>query len=105
MLGDVVSGTVDPVTSTIVAVGVASMTVGTAMPTMVVDAVSTSMLVLMSKLVVSESMSMSISGAESMAIADDEPSTLVGAERSAMVGEGAGESVDLDPVVPTDGAN
>jgi hypothetical protein len=75
------------------------------MPTMVVDAVSTSMLVLMSKLVVSESMSMSIGGAESMAIADDELSTLVGAERLAMVGEGVGESVDPDPVIPTDSAN
>jgi hypothetical protein len=72
---------------------------------MVVDAVSTSMLVLMSKLVVGESMSMSIGGAESTAIADDEPSTLVGMERSTMVGEGAGESVDPDPVVPTVGAN
>jgi hypothetical protein len=75
------------------------MTVGTTMLTMVVDAVS------MSMLVVSELMSMSIGGAESTAIADDEPSTLVGVERSAMVGEGAGESVDPDPVVPTVGAN
>jgi hypothetical protein len=39
--------------------------------------------------------------AESTAVADDEPSTLVGVERSAMVGEGAGESIDPDPVVPT----
>jgi hypothetical protein len=97
--------------STMVAGGVASMTVGTAMPMMVVDAASTSMLVLMlklvlmSKLVVGESMSMLIGGAESTTIADDEPSILVGVERSAMVGEGAGESVDLDPVVPTVGAN
>jgi hypothetical protein len=53
MLGDAVSETVDPVLSITVAGGVASMTVGTAMPTMVVDAVSTSMLVLMSMLVVS----------------------------------------------------
>jgi hypothetical protein len=79
------------------------MAVGTAMPTRVFDAVSMSMLALVSKLVVSESMS--ISNAESMAIADDEPSNLVGVERSAMVGEGAGESVDPDPVVPTVGAN
>jgi hypothetical protein len=50
-------------------------------------------------------MSMSIDGAESTAIADDEPSILVGVERSAMVGEGAGESVDPDPVIPTVGAN
>jgi hypothetical protein len=105
MLGDAVSKTVNPVTSTIVADGVASMTVGTAMPTRVVDAVSTSMLVLMSKLVMSESMSMSIGGAESTAIADDEPSTLVGVERSTMVGEGASESADPDLVVPTISAN
>jgi hypothetical protein len=79
------------------------MTVGIAMPTMVVDAVSTSMLVLMSMLVVSESMS--IGGAELMAIADDKSSTLVGVERSAMVGEGASESVDPDPIVSMVGAN
>jgi hypothetical protein len=105
MLGNAVSEMVDPVMSTMVAGGVASMTVGIAMPTMVVDAVSTSMLVLMSMLVVSESISMSIGGAELTAIADDESSTLVGMERSTMVGEGASESVDLDPVVPTVGAN
>jgi hypothetical protein len=104
-LGDVVLETINPVMSTIVAGRVASMTVGTAMPTMVVDAVLTLMLVLMSKLVVGESISMPIGGAESTAIADDEPSTLVGVERSAMVGEGAGESIDLDPVVPTVNAN
>jgi hypothetical protein len=40
-----------------------------------------------------------------MAIADDEPSTLVDVERSAMVGEGAGESIDPDPVVPKVGVN
>jgi hypothetical protein len=39
-----------------------------------------------------------------MAIADDEPSTLVGLERSTMVGEGAGESIDPDLVIPTVGA-
>jgi hypothetical protein len=104
-LGDVVLETVDPVMSTMVADRVASTMVGTAMPTMVVDAVSTSMLALVSKLVVSESMSMSIGNVETSAIADDEPSNLVGVERSAMVGEGAGKSVDLDPIVPTVGAN
>jgi hypothetical protein len=104
-LGNVVLETVDPVMSTMVADEVASMMVGTVMPTMVVDVVSTLMLVLMSKLVVDESISMSIGGAESMAIDDDEPLTLVGVERSAMVGEGAGESVDPDPVVPMVGAN
>jgi hypothetical protein len=40
-----------------------------------------------------------------MAIADDEPSNLVGVERSAMVGEGAGKSIDPDPIVPMVGAN
>jgi hypothetical protein len=104
-LGDVVLETVDPVMSTMVADGVASTTVGTAMPTMVVDAVSTLMLALVSKLVVSKSMSMSIDDVESTAIADDEPSNLVGVERSAMVGEGAGKSIDPDPVVPTVGTN
>jgi hypothetical protein len=63
--------------------------------------VSMSMLVLVLKLMVSESMSMSIGDAESTAIADDEPSNLVGVVRLAMVGEGAGESVDPHPVVPT----
>jgi hypothetical protein len=52
--------------------------------------------------------------AESTAIAGDEPTTLgdagesmetFDAGESTMVGEGAGESVDLDPVVPTVGAN
>jgi hypothetical protein len=104
-LGDAVSVTANPVMSTMVASRVASMSVGTAMPTMVVDAVSMSMLVFMSMLVVSEAMLMSIGGAESTAIADDEPTTLVGVERSVMVGEGAGQSIDPDPIVPTVGAN
>jgi hypothetical protein len=38
-------------------------------------------------------------------MADDGPSNLVGAMRLAMFDEGAGESVDPDPVVPTVGAN
>jgi hypothetical protein len=104
-LGNVVLETVDPVMSTMVADGVASTMVGTAMPTMVVDAVLTLMLALVSKLVLSKSMSMSIDDVESTAIADDEPSNLVGVERSAMVGEGAGKSVDLDPLIPTVGTN
>jgi hypothetical protein len=54
---------------------------------------------------VSGSMLMSNGDAESTAIADDEPSNLVGMERLPVVGEGAGESVDPDPVVPTVGAN
>jgi hypothetical protein len=36
---------------------------------------------------------------------DDKPSNLVGVERLAMVGEGAGESVDPDPIVPTVSTN
>jgi hypothetical protein len=100
-LGDAVSKTVDPVMSTMVASGVASMTVGTAMPTMVDDVVSTSMLMLMSMSLMGKVMSMLIGGAESTAIADDEPSTLVDVERLAMVGEGTGESIDPDPVIPT----
>jgi hypothetical protein len=103
MLGDAVSEAVDPVTSTLVADEVVLMAAGTAMPTRVVDVVSMSLLALVSKLMVSESMS--IGDAESTTIADDEPSNLVGVVRSLMVGEGAGESVDPDPVVPTDDAN
>jgi hypothetical protein len=103
MLGNAVSEAVDPVTSTLVADEVVLMAAGTAMPTRVVDVVSMSMLALVSKLMVSESMS--IGDAESTTIADDEPSNLVGVVRSLMVGEGAGESVDPDPVVPTDDAN
>jgi hypothetical protein len=105
VLGDAVSMMVDLAISTSVSHGVVSMTVGTVMPTLMIDAVSMSMLVLTSKLVMGESMSMPIGGAKSMAIADDELSTLVDVERSVMVGEGASESVDPDPVVPTDGAN
>jgi hypothetical protein len=40
-----------------------------------------------------------------MAMADVEPSNLVDAVRLSMVGEGASESIDPDPVVPTVGAN
>jgi hypothetical protein len=52
--------------------------------------------------------------AESMMVAGDEPMTLgnadelmetVDAGESIMVGEGASESVDPDPVIPTVGAN
>jgi hypothetical protein len=38
-------------------------------------------------------------------VADVETSNLVDAVRLTMVGEGAGKSIDLDPVVPTVGAN
>jgi hypothetical protein len=94
---------VNPVMSTMVVGDVALMTAGTAMPMMVVGAMSMSMP--MSMLVVDEAMLMSMGGAESTTVADDEPSNLVGVVRSAMVGEGAGESVDPDPIVPTVGAN
>jgi hypothetical protein len=103
MLGVAMSMTVDPVMSTMVADDVALMMAGAAMPTLVVGAVSTSMLMSMS--MVDEAMLMSMDGAESTTVADVEPSKLVGAARSAMVGEGASESVDPDPVVPTVGAN
>jgi hypothetical protein len=51
------------------------------------------------------SMSMAVGDAESMAVVGDEPSILVDASRLVKVGEGAGESLDPDPVVPTVGAN
>jgi hypothetical protein len=99
MLGIAMSMTVDPVMSTMVADDVALMTADAAVPTMVVGAVSTSMSM------VDEAMLMSMDGAELMAVADVEPSKLVGVARLVMVGEGASESVDPDPVVPTVGAN
>jgi hypothetical protein len=105
MLGDAVLMIVDLAMSTLVSGGAVSMTVGTAMPMLIVDAVSMSMLALVSKLMVCGSMLVSIGDAESTTIVDDELSNLVGVERSVMVGEGAGESVDPDPVVPTVGAN
>jgi hypothetical protein len=103
MLGDAMSTTVDPVMSTMFADDVVLMTAGTAMPTMVVIAVSTSMQMLMSG--VDEAMLTLIDGAESTAVADDKLLNLVGVVWSAMVGEGTGESVDPDPIVPTVGAN
>jgi hypothetical protein len=51
------------------------------------------------------SMSMAIGDAESTVVASDESSILGDMVRSAMVGEGASESVDPDPVVPTVSAN
>jgi hypothetical protein len=69
--------------------------------TMVGDAVSMSTAIADDRI----SMSMVVGDAESTAIAGDEPSILVDVDRSAMVGEGAGESVDPDPVVPTVSAN
>jgi hypothetical protein len=55
---------------------------------------------------VGDVISMSMAGdAELIAVASDEPSILVDASRSVLVGEGAGESVDPDPVIPMVGAN
>jgi hypothetical protein len=86
-----------------------STLVGAVMPMMVGDAVS------MSMSMVDDAMSMSMTGdAESTTVAGDEPSILVDAGelmeaidagRSMVVGEGAGKSVDPDPVVPMVGAN
>jgi hypothetical protein len=87
------------------------MMVGEAVLTIVGDEVS----VLMSMADDAMSRSMSMTGdAESMAVAGDEPSILVNAGelvetvdagRSMVVGEGADESVDPDPIVPMVGAN
>jgi hypothetical protein len=98
--------------------GVDSMTVGNAV-LMLVNAVASMMVgdaVSMSMSMADEAMSMSMADeamsmlmvvgeVESTVVASDEPSILVNVDRSAMVGEGADESVDPDPVVPTDGAN
>jgi hypothetical protein len=73
------------------------------MPTMVGDAVSMSMS--MADDAMSMLMSMVVGDAESTAVAGDELSILVDAGRSVMVGEGAGESLDPDPVIPTIDAN
>jgi hypothetical protein len=79
------------------------MMAGTVMPTAVLMAESMSILSLVSKLMVSGSMSNG--DAESTAMADVEPSNLVDAVRLSMIHEGAGESVDPDPVIRTIGAN
>jgi hypothetical protein len=99
MLSDAVSMTVDAMMSIMVVGEAVSMTVGAAMPTMVGDAMS------MSMADDAMSMSMVVGDAESMAVAGDEPSILVDASRSMMIGEGASESVDPDPIIPTIGAN
>jgi hypothetical protein len=89
--------------------GVDSMMVGDAVSTSVDAVVSTMVgdVVSMSTLMADDVMSMSmvVGDAESSVVAGDESSILVDAGRSVMVGEGAGESVDPDPVVPTVGAN
>jgi hypothetical protein len=82
---------------------VVSMMVSAVMPMMVGDVVSTSMSMSMADEAIS--MLMAVGDAESTAVIGGEPLTLVDVNKSAMVGEGASESVDLDPVVPTVGAN
>jgi hypothetical protein len=101
MLGDAVSTMADTMTSTMAVGKVELMVVGTSMPMMVGDVVSLSM----SMADEAMSMSMVVGDAESTAVVGDEPSTLVDVNRSAMVSEGAGESVDPDPIIPTVGAN
>jgi hypothetical protein len=93
-------------------------TAGKVMPMVFGDAALVSMSMageVMSMLMVGEAMSMSMVGeAMSMsmtseaiwtAVVGDEPLILVDAGRSVVVGEGAGESVDPYPTVPTVGAN
>jgi hypothetical protein len=82
--------------------------VHTVMSTMVGDVVSTSMADEMMSMSLADevtSMSMAVGDVESTIVFGDEPSTLVDVNRSAMVGEGAGKSIDPDPVVPMVGAN
>jgi hypothetical protein len=103
VLGDALSMTVDPAMSTAVSDGLVSMMAGIVMPMAVSMVELMSILSLVLKLMVSGLKSNG--DAESTAMADDEPSNLVDVVRLSMIGEGAGESVDLDPVVPTVGAN
>jgi hypothetical protein len=78
---------------------VASMSVDTVVSMMVGDVVSMSMVDDVM------SMSMAVGDAESMSVVGDEPSILVDASSLVIVGEGASESVDPDPVVPMVGAH
>jgi hypothetical protein len=100
VVGDAGSMLVDAVASTMVgdAVSMLMLMANEAMP-MADEAMSVSM--------ADEAMSvsMAVGGAESTTIVGDEPSILVDANRLAMVGEGAGESIDPGPVVLTVGAN
>jgi hypothetical protein len=91
VLGDAVSMTVDPAMSTSGSDGLVSMMAGTTMPMTVSMVVSMSILALVS-MTVGIVMPMTVSMVVSMSIL-------------ALVGEGSDESVDPDPVVPTDGAN
>jgi hypothetical protein len=101
-LGDAVSMMADLAMSTSVSGEMVSMMVGTAMPTTVSMAESMLILSLMLKLMAE---SMSSGDAESTAMANVGPSNLVDAVRLSMIGEGAGKSIDPDPIVPMVGAN
>jgi hypothetical protein len=99
-LNPLVIAEVDPV-----ARGKRLMTSDVGEPTMTGDGVS---------MVAGGGMSLAIGNAESMSIDDDGMSMLIAggesmatgyADESMMTGEGAGESVDPDPIVPTVGAN
>jgi hypothetical protein len=112
MVGEAVSTTVGEAVSTMVGEAVSTM-IGEAVSMMVGEAVSM-MIGEAVSMMVGEAVSMSMGNAESMAGAGDEPATvgdtdelmeIVDAGESAMVGEGAGESIDPDPVIPTVGAN
>jgi hypothetical protein len=96
------------VDSTVLGDAVSTM-VGAAMLTMVGDVVSMSMVdEVMSMSMADEATSISIvvGDAKTTAVVGDEPSTLVDVvNRPAMVGEGADESIDPDPIVPMVGAN
>jgi hypothetical protein len=111
-LGEAMPVTVNPAMSTSGSGEVVLMMFGTAMPTAVSMAKSMSILSLLSTMVGIAMMaaaamveSMSSGDAESTTIGDAGPSSLVGAVRLWTIGEGAGESVDPDPVVPTVGTN
>jgi hypothetical protein len=93
-LGDAVSMTADLAMSTSVSGEVVLTMVGIAMPTAMSMADSMSILAWVSS-----------GEAESMAMVDVGPSNLGDAVMLSMVGEGAGESVDPDPVIPTVGTN
>jgi hypothetical protein len=107
MVGEAVSTMVgESVSMSMVGEAVSMSMGGEAVSMMVGEAVSMS--------TVSEAVLMSMGDAESMAVAGDEPMTLgdadelmetVDAGKSIMVGEGASESIDLYPVIPTVGAN
>jgi hypothetical protein len=112
VVGEAASMMVGEAVSTIVGEAV-SMMVGEAASMMVDEAVST-MVSEAASMMLGEAASTSMGDAELMTVADDEPMTLgnadesmetVDAGESMMVGDGAGESVDPDPVIPIDGAN